>query len=74
MVRRSVRHLLLHMGMWDRRIIKLADGEELISSEVDEHPKTLADDPRQESLEHRRAAQDADEASSDTSLRDVGGA
>lgn len=42
------------------RIVKLADGEELISFENVEHTRTVDDDPRQELLEHRRAATASD--------------
>ena len=41
------------------RIIKLVDGEEMISSEIPEHSKTLVHDPRRESLRRRRAAEGA---------------
>jgi hypothetical protein len=37
------------------RILKLPDGEELISSESSESFRTMDEDPRQELLEHRRA-------------------
>lgn len=50
----------------------LADGEDLISFEVDERSKTLVDDPRQELLEHRRAAESADEAVLGHEFRDLG--
>ena len=43
------------------RITQLADGEELISFEVDECTAPLVDDPRQELLAHRRAAEAASE-------------
>ena len=46
--------------MLEPRIVPLADGEELISFEV-ERARPLVDDPRQELLEHRRAAQAASE-------------
>jgi hypothetical protein len=43
------------------RIVQLADGEELISFEVDERAGPLVDNPRLELLEHRRAAEAASE-------------
>lgn len=42
------------------RIVKLADGEELISYEGVEHAKVFEDDPRRELLEHRRQVTLAD--------------
>jgi len=46
--------------MLEPRIVLLVDGEELISFEV-ERARPLVDDPRQELLEHRRAAEAAPE-------------
>jgi hypothetical protein len=48
------------------RIVKLADGEELISSETGERTPVIEDDPRREILEHRRQAS---ASASDTSAR-----
>ena len=46
--------------MLELRIRHLADGEELIWFEGDDWAmRTVADDPRQELLEHRRAAETA---------------
>jgi hypothetical protein len=42
--------------MHTMRIVKLADGEELISSEIAGQDSVIEDDPRREILEHRRQA------------------
>lgn len=52
------------------RIVQLADGEELISFELDERLKTLVHDPREELLEHRRGAGAAEEVYLTMILRD----
>lgn len=39
-----------------QRIVKLADGEELISFESVERVRTVVDDPRKVLLAHRRSA------------------
>lgn len=54
----------------DPRIVQLADGEELISFELDERPQPLVHDPREELLEHRRATEAAEETYLTMILRD----
>jgi len=51
--------------MHTMRIVKLADGEEMISVEIERTP-VIEDDPRRELLEHRRQASGP---ASDTSVR-----
>jgi hypothetical protein len=49
--------LLYFDCMGEPRIVRLPDGEEMLTSEIDERSKSLLDDPRQEVLEHRHAAE-----------------
>jgi hypothetical protein len=47
------------------RVVKLADGEELVSYETDDHIRMLVDDPRNELLEHRRSVEAASDRAAD---------
>lgn len=49
-------HLLLLIGMPVVRIVQLADGEELVTVELDQGFSHVVDDPRDELLRHRHTA------------------
>jgi hypothetical protein len=58
--------LLQRIPMTVTTIVKLADGEELISYESSEPLRRVMDDPRRGALERRGAAEAASQRSSDS--------